>query len=259
MQVVSDLYKRIISGSHRIEVSLVIGEKGCLINEQNFRITFGGTAILVARSGADSGYTETNLFSVKTSNSLFTDNTINIGNAIAGEITVEMLKPKGEIPRMAQLALYVRATNGTEYSEWIQKGVYYIDTRSSSKNDDKVEVLTLHGYDAMLFADAYYSTSTLNWNAKDVDVVKEIAKAIGVEVDSRTFSLMKNNYEVSYPAQYTYREVLGYIAAMYAGSFIINEVGQLRLVSLYELPKETRYLIDNTGYVIKFGGERILV
>ena len=111
----------------------------------------------------------------------------------------------------------------------------------------------------MLFADAYYSTSTLNWNAKDIDVVKEIEKAIGVEVDSRTFSLMKNNYEISYLAQYTYREVLGYIAAMYAGSFIINEVGQLRLVSLYELPKETRYLIDNTGYVIKFGGERILV
>lgn len=259
MQEISELYKKIISGNHRVEVSLVIGEKGRLITELNQTITFGGVAILVSRSGADSGYTETNLFSVKTTNGLFTNNTINIGNAISGEITVEMLKPKGDIPRMAQLVLYVRVTNGTETSEWIQKGIYYIDTRSTSQNCDDIEIITLHGYDAMLYADAYYDDSQIEWNAKDVEVVKEIASKIGVEVDDRTLEIMTHGYEISYPAQYTYREVLGYIAAMYAGSFTISENGQLRLVSLYELPKETKYLIDSTGYTITFGGDRILV
>ena len=37
--------------------------------------------------------------------------------------------------------------SGTEYSEWIPKGVFYIDTR---KLDTESGVLTLHGYDAML-------------------------------------------------------------------------------------------------------------
>jgi hypothetical protein len=46
---------------------------------------------------------------------------------------------------------------------------------------------------------------------------------------------------------------------MYAGCFIITEVGQLRLVSLLELPPETNLLIDNVGDYIVFGSDRIKV
>ena len=41
--------------------------------------------------------------------------------------------------------------------------------------------------------------------------------------------------------------------------FIITEVGQLRLVSLLELPPETNLLIDNVGDYIVFGTDRIKV
>ena len=55
------------------------------------------------------------------------------------------------------------------------------------------------------------------------------------------------------------REVLENIAAMYAGSFIMSETAELLLVTMFGIPKETNYLIDNVGFAVTFGGDRILV
>jgi hypothetical protein len=110
----------------------------------------------------------------------------------------------------------------------------------------------------MLKTEQDYEDTALNWPAKDMDVVAEIATAIGVQVDPRTTELLKG-YWVQYPAGYSYREILGYIAAAYAGSFVMSDLGMLRLVRLNGIPRETRYLITETGTVITFGGDRILV
>jgi hypothetical protein len=89
--------------------------------------------------------------------------------------------------------------------------------------------------------------------------VNEIAYQMGVSVDARTTALMTNAYTIPLPTGYSYREVLGYIASMYVGCFIMSDEGKLRLVSLLELPHETNYLIDQIGNAITFGGDRILV
>ena len=54
-------------------------------------------------------------------------------------------------------------------------------------------------------------------------------------------------------------EIVGYIAARYAGNFVMSDDGQLRLVRLNEIGIETHYLVDTAGYVLTFGGDRILV
>ena len=56
MQTTSDLYRELLSGSHWKETRLAIGETGKLITKLGDTITFGGTSILVGRSGADGGY-----------------------------------------------------------------------------------------------------------------------------------------------------------------------------------------------------------
>lgn len=155
--------------------------------------------------------------------------------------------------------VYFRKSRTTTSSEWLPMGVYYIDTRETSKNGDGLDVLTIHGYDAMLFAEQLYPDTEHDWPRSDVEVVTEIAATMDVEVDQRTWDLMTGNYSISLPAGYSMREVLGYIAAMYVGSFIMTETGKLRLVSLVELPPETNYLIDPAGNAITFGGVRILV
>ena len=144
-------------------------------------------------------------------------------------------------------------------SEWIQQGTFFIDTREISHNDDGLDVLTIHGYDAMLKAEQNYDSTELDWPAVDTDIVAEIASKMEVSVDPRTWDIMTGGYTLPLPTNYSCREILGYIASMYIGNFIMSDVGELRLVSLLELPEETRYLVTAQGNPITFGGDRILV
>lgn len=257
MQETSNLYKEIISGEHWKECRLVIGEKGKLITELNETILFGGTRILVGSSGADAGYAEDIIVSMQTYTSMFSGANPGVGECVAGEISATILKPKGEITRMSRVVPYVRVSNGEKHSEWIQKGVFYIDQRSSSGEDN--ELLEIHGYDAMLFSEADYPSSDDEWPRKDIDVLRDIAKEMDVTIDSRTVEIMQNGYMVQYPAEYSQREVLGFLAAMYAGSFVMSDTGELRLIQMNGIPHETSFLTDHAGYVLTFGGERILV
>lgn len=259
MQDTSPLYRQILADpNHYFEVSVVIGESGDLVTERGETILFGGTAILVARSGPDSGFYGSQIFSLKTSSQMF-GNDPEIGRAIAQEIELQMLQPSGDLPPMAQIVPYVRACTDTQQSEWLQQGVFYIDTRETSVSYDGLQILTLHGFDAMLMTEQEYASTGIDWPATDINVVREIASKIGVTIDSRTEALMTGGYAYPLPTGYTLREMLGYIAAAYLGCFIISETGQLRLVSLLELPSDTALLVDSIGDYITFGGDRIKV
>ena len=165
----------------------------------------------------------------------------------------------GDSAKLVDDVVYFQKKYTDVKSEWLPMGVYYIDTRETTKNFDGLDLLILHGYDAMLFAEQMYPATEHDWPMSDVQVVAEIASTMGVEVDPRTWDVMTSGYEISLPASYTMREALGYIAAMYVGSFIMTETGKLRLVTMLELPAETSYLIDAGGFAITFGGDRILV
>lgn len=265
MQQTSALYQELLSAYQvgdrnvKFETSLAIGETGVLITKRGESITFGGVSILVGASGGDGGYDESLLVSMDADFQVFSDESPTVGNCVSAEINVVMVKPFGELPRQARLAPYVRLTDGTRYSEWIQKGVFYIDTRGKVEDGSSIEKLQLHGYDDMLKAEQDYPASTLAWPARDIDVVREIAAFIGVAIDSRTIPIINRGYTIQYPAGYSCRDVLGYIAAMYAGCFVMSDIGELRLVTIYGIPKETRYLIDAAGFAITFGGDRVLV
>ena len=265
MHETSPLYKELFSEYQagapevKFETSLAIGETGVLITKQGDSITFGGVSILVGATGGDGGYDESLLMSVSTSPSVFTEESPSVGNCVSAEIDVKMLKPLGEIPAMARIVPYVRLTDGARHSEWIQKGVFYIDTRRKKEDGSQIEKIVIHGYDDMLKAEQDYPPSKLSWPAKDIDVVKEIAEFIGVSLDTRTETVMKHGYIIQYPSNYSCREVLGYIAAMYGGCFTMSDLGELRLVALTGIPPETRYLIAEAGRAITFGGVRILV
>lgn len=203
-------------------------------------------------------YGETELFAMSTTHEMF-HNSPTIGSAVAGEITIKMVYPQNvTIPSMAKLLPQVRVCNGTLTSGWLSQGVYYIDTRERTVTDYGESVLELHGYDAMLKAEQMYN-GRITGDSTDIQMVNEIAYQMGVSVDSRTTALMTAAYTIPLPTGYSYRELLGYIASMYVGCFIITDEGKLRLVSITELPPETNYLIDEQGDAITFGGDRILV
>ena len=234
MQTTSALYQSIIGNdNHWFETRLVIDGVG----------TYG----------------ETDLFSIYTSHQMF-HGSPTIGSAVAGEVTIKMVYPVGvTIPTMAKLMPQVRVCNATQQSEWLAQGVYFIDTRERTVTEAGESVLELHGYDAMLKAEQDFQSNTITGDSVDTDMVDEIASIMGVSVDPRTYDVMTASYTIPLPTGYSCREVLGYIAAMYVGAFIITDTGELRLVSILELPPETNYLIDQVGDAITFGGDRILV
>lgn len=204
-------------------------------------------------------YGEDKLISVQTTPSLFKD-IPSVGNCTSAEIYVEMLVPSALIPPMAEMKLYVRLVGENLVSGWIPQGVFYIDTRERTDYEITPPVLSIHGYDAMLKAEAYYPEDDPSEYPKtDIDIVDVIADAMGIEVDDRTYDIITDAYEINLPATYTMREVLGNIASMYAGNFCITFEGKLRLVGLTDIGTETNFLIDQQGDAITFGGDRIIV
>lgn len=200
-------------------------------------------------------YGEKNLFSLTTSASLYSSGTAAIGGCVSKEIELTIL-PQGTIPRMAEIRVFTRpVANGVD-SEWLQKGVFYIDTRDT----DKVTgIMTIHGYDAMLKAEQLFLTETTedDWPKPMDEVVAEIAARMGLALDSRT--VVSHAMTVGFPLEYTMRELLGYIAVAHAGNWIITDTGQLRLVKLTDTPAETYYLVSEEGDAILFGDTRILI
>jgi len=231
MQETSALYRRLVTErSHWFEARLTIAGKE---------------------------YREKDIYSINTDSEIFSSDP-EIGKAVAAEVDLQVISST-EIPRMAPIALYTRVCTATEQSEWLPKGVFYIDTRQTTKNEDGLDLVTIHGYDAMLFSEQDYNGTNLTWPASDLSVVAEIAGKMGVQVDARTWDVMTDGNLLPLPAGLTMREVLRRIAGMYIGSFVMTDAGKLRLLTLLELPKETNYLIDEDGNPITFGGDRILV
>ena len=204
-------------------------------------------------------YGEDKLFSIQTTPTLFSD-VPSVGNCTSAEIYVQMLVPSELIPTMAEMKPYIRLVGETLTSGWLQKGVFYIDTREQTDYEITTPVLSIHGYDAMLKAEALYPVDDPgNYPMSDLDVVELIATTMGIEVDERTYDIMTEDYMINLPATYSMREVLSNIASMYAGNFCITPLGKLRLVGLTDIGIETNYLIDQQGEAIIFGEDRILV
>ena len=228
MQTVSSTYTTIMSGSHKAEWKVAI-------------------------NGVD--YGESVLRDIEINRSVFSDSP-SIGSCISAEIDLTLIKPSVDIPKMASIEPYVRVTNGILTSEWLPKGKYWIDTREYTKNDG-VELMSIHGFDAMLMAEQLVPINS--YPQTDIAAATEIATFLGLTLDEDSTSIMTHGYTIPVPAEYSCREVLGYIAAMYAGCWVMDDFGNLRLVTVNGMPPETNFLINGAGFAITFGGDRILV
>lgn len=203
-------------------------------------------------------YYESSIMSMSTNRSVFSDKPT-IGGCIAGELEMSILNPASAIPRMASIKPYVRLTDGTQTSEWVQKGEFFIDTRETTQNDDDLDILTIHGYDAMLLAEKDYPDDNHTYPRTASDVVALIAATMGVSVDDRTASRLSGITVPTFPLGYSCREVLSNIAVLACGNWIMSDIGELLLLPLNDLPEETFLLVTGIGEIITFGGDGIIV
>lgn len=205
-------------------------------------------------------YREDVLSTVDVKAALFSGDEPTVGTCVSRELSMRMLRPADKFSGLEKMSVFVRLSDGEQQSEWLPHGVYFIDTMDEDAEEDGVIWLNIHGYDAILFTEQEYpANSNLSWPARDTDVLKDMAAAVGIEIDRRTLEIMSGGYLLEYPGEYTVREVLGYIAAMYGGTFTTSEDGKFLLVCFWDIPKDTSYLVTNEGYPITFGGVRIFV
>ena len=208
------------------------------------------------------------LSSLVTTEQLFAADKLSIGGAVAREISFSAFL-SDSVPKRAKIIHEVRLRLGDEVSEWLQKGVYYIDTR---KRDPLTGITSVHGFDAMLMAEQV-------WTPADTDIfpmpmkeaIRKTAAILDIPLDPRNVYRTDDAYKVDYPvadgtaseeqqaAGLTIRQVWRWIAAAMGGNFIINDLGELRLVPLNALPGNTGYLVTETGQPLVFGDTRILV
>ena len=105
MQAVSSLWKQIFAEpGHLTEVRAVIG---------------GVT------------YNIDKIFSITQTRNIFSSNSPMIGCCCSSVLDIEII-PTSPVPRMASIVVTTRlkSADGTQYSEWIDAGTYYVDTRS---------------------------------------------------------------------------------------------------------------------------------
>lgn len=175
---------------------------------------------------------------------------LSIGNACEATLKI-VFRKKTVIPTTAKMIPYALVNN-----QWEQLGVFYLDERSIKPTG----IMTVVAYDSMLKADkVWVPDQSLEFPMPMDDAVDIIAELMGITVDPRTN--VSHAYTIDYPANdYTLRDVLKFIAVANGGNWTITRNDQLLLVPLVcSMPPETHYLIEENGFAITFGGDRILV
>lgn len=175
-----------------------------------------------------------------------------IGNAMSATLSMSLYAE--EIPKGAVIKRYVRLANGTRTSEWLPKGVFFVNRRTVEDG-----LWDIEAYDAMLKADITWTPrSGFAFPCTMEAAARDIALGMEVELDERNVYLP---YTMgTYPeGEYMRRDALRDIAAAHGGNWYISDAGKLRLVSLMDFQPETNYLVTEHGDAILFGGVRILV
>lgn len=214
MQTTSDLFKTILNNPLRVV--------------QN-KVTIAGT-----------DYFDDKIESLSVYGSMFSSDSPCIGSAVSRTIKVTLKTDGAYIQRAAKIKVFIRLAlldstgHVTSASEWIPKGVFYIDTRQP---DEDEQFLTINGYDAMLKGEQplvdQAAGETETWPKTMREVASACAEKMGVEIDPST--IISDDYEIGYPTDYTCRELLRHIAAAHGGNWTISDEGKLRFIVLGNL------------------------
>lgn len=269
MQEVTSLYQEIFnSGNYYVETRVVICASDHVVIQRDIDNVYTRSSI----QSEPFSFDESMLWSVKTKKKVFKNNYPEVGCCICGEMDMQMIMPNVGIEKASKMCIYVRLVSNEEpesgqqvkISEWIPKGVFFIDTRENTENRDDLILLSFHGYDSMMMSNKLYGDTTLEFPAKPIPLIEDIARQMGVTLEQDSYQYFTFDYDLNPPAQYTMRETLGFIGSIFGGNWVINDRGELKFIPIWNLPVETNLLVNEIGDRIVFGQQpeeevRILV
>lgn len=164
---------------------------------------------------------------------------ISVGNCIAAELSVSVLTDD-DIPRSSEVKVNMRLRDDETglLSEWLPAGTFYITKR---RRDYSTGLVELECFDAMLKAQQSWFAGDEEiipdlWPKSMSEIVYTAASRMGIEVDEGTVINTGSGYTIPAPKGLTILEVLGYIAGVHGGNWVISPSGKLRLVPLAPPP-----------------------
>ena len=214
MHQTSSTYQKILAGPHRVETVLQVGSNA---------------DVAVCWSIPGTVYGEDMITKIRQKGDILDREAPGIGYFVARKLEVTMLDPSKQVSTMGRLVPFSRLVSDSGVSEWIPKGIFFVDTRKKAMVDAQASTVDIVAYDAGLKASIDYDTSALSWPATDVQVVADIAGKIGTAYD---VSNLTGGFSIDIPEEKTCCEVLRGIAAMYGGNFAVDDCGVLRLIPL---------------------------
>lgn len=163
---------------------------------------------------------------------LFSD-ALSVGNCVSATLQFSLLT-RDTVPKSAKIVIQQRLTDGVKYSEWLPAGTFFVSKRTA---DAVTGLLTFQCYDSMLKANAPYpltDASEAEFPKTMTACIQEIAERMGVQVDPRTWDHIQTGFEyvIPMPIGLTMIKVLGYIAGVHGGNWIITPENKLRFVPL---------------------------
>ena len=210
-----------------------------------------GTAWLEARAKIDNNAYTTNITAPVIARALM-DNGLSVGNVVSASCTFGV-RTNTDYSRGAEVVVQRRLTDGTQNSEWLTAGIFYIARR---KRDYINGVTELECYDKLLRANANLP-KYFPWDSSDdtndpilqndYGIVMEIsANYDGIQADAllknlaRTLDIdLSNDAEtnsisgtVHVEETATIRDALSAIAKLNGGNFIVTPGGLLKFVKL---------------------------
>lgn len=210
----SDTYKKILAGKHRVETVLQVGSSA---------------DVAVCWSIPGTVYGADMITKISQRGDILDREAPGIGYFVARKLEITMLDPGKQVSAMGRLVPYSRLVSDDGVSEWIPKGVFYVDTRKKAMVDTQTATVDIIGYDAGLKASIDYDAAALTWPATDAQVVADIAEKIETAYD---VSNLAGGFTIAKPEEKTCCEVLRGIAALYGGNFTVDDCGVLRLLPL---------------------------
>lgn len=192
-------------------------------------ITQGGHYEWTVVNGANT-YGKANISSGTLSDGVYEK--IGIGNVVARQLDIKLWNVTADTSSPLVLTVDAYNIDGTHTTK--NKGTYYIDTAATSPYSEYTEITA---YDAMLKTEVPFMKGGTFVTTTDKAVVEEIATAIGVNIESNTAAILASPKTINEVPSIgdngtTMREMLSVVATMRGGNFIINDDGELELVSL---------------------------
>ena len=239
MQQVSEKFLAILDGQHTVDRALQIGGSG----PAEPCVEIPGTV-----------YYNSSVVSIDSKSAVLGREAPGIGNCISNKMTAAILRPDGGVRNNDRVVPYVRVRSRDDVSEWIPKGVYFVDTskkRRSAYNDITADITA---YDVLMLAEADY-VPRVGMPSDAVTVARDIAGQLGTELDPETEASLIP-YAIPDPeGKYSQKEMLGYIAAMHGGNMISDDFGRLKLIRLAAIMETPAVILRSQGNRLRVGDE----